>query len=79
MDPREIAEENCQYLKTCTSYYSKSQIVSFIAKTNFEYKFCELEAARYSRLRVVYPLLKMMPFAAQILSALQTRVLFLRK
>lgn len=79
MSAEEIACYNFTALNERTNYLSKRAIASFVGEFFDEYEFCELTAAKYSRLGTVYPLFARIPFVSHLLSTFQTRVLFFRK
>ncbi|MDD3642898.1 MAG: class I SAM-dependent methyltransferase [Candidatus Krumholzibacteria bacterium] len=76
---REVARRNCEVLTERTNYLSRKAIASHVGEFFDEYAFCELAAARHSRLRPAWPVLRRIPFASRLLGAFQTRVLFFRK
>lgn len=79
MSAEEAAGYNFTALNERTNYLSKRAITSFVEEFFDEYEFCELTAAKYSRLGTVYPVISRIPFASHLLSTFQTRVLFFRK
>jgi SAM-dependent methyltransferase len=79
MSPEEVAEYNYTALNERTNYLSRKEIASFMGEFFDRFGFCELAAARHSRLRRIHPLLRLIPFSSRLLSAFQTRVIFLRK
>jgi SAM-dependent methyltransferase len=79
MSAEEAARYNYEALRERTNYLSKREIASHVGEFFGEFSFCELAAARHSRLRPVYPLVRRIPFAAWLLGTFQTRALFFRK
>lgn len=79
MSAEETARYNYTALRERTNYLPKRAISSYVSEFFSEYAFCELAAARYSRLGPVYSLVGKIPSVAAVLSAFQTRVLFFRK
>ncbi len=79
MSAEEAASYSFTALNERTNYLSKRTIASFVEEFFDEYEFCELTAAKYSRLGTVYPLFAWIPFVSHLLSTFQTRVLFFRK
>ena len=79
MSAEEVARYNFTALNERTNYLSKKEIVSFVGEFFAGCRFCELLASRHSRLAPVYPVFSRIPFASQLLSTFQTRVLFFSK
>lgn len=75
----EVALENHKYLINNTTYYTKSEITQYVSKWFGSCYFCELEAAKYSRLERIYRFVKYIPLLSSILSAFQTRVIYFKK
>jgi SAM-dependent methyltransferase len=79
MSAGETARYNFEALGDRTNYLPGKEIASYVGEFFEDWAFCELAAARHSRLRPVYPVFRRIPFASSILGAFQTRVLFFRK
>jgi ubiquinone/menaquinone biosynthesis C-methylase UbiE len=79
MSAQEVAISNQQYLHHNTNYYNKKQIKDFVCEYFDDCRFCELEAAKYSRLGNYYGVVKNIPFLSDILSTFQTRVIYFQK
>ena len=79
---REVAADNSRYLRSCTTYYSKAEIirrttpyatnVSFVEDVYIKHHFGRVR-------RYLYPITRRFPFVASLFSTFYTRVLFFQK
>lgn len=78
----EVAADNTQYLRTCTTYYSKAEIlrrvrpyadtISFVEDVYIKHHFGRVR-------RYLFPLSRRFPLVSSLFGTLYTRVLFFQK
>jgi SAM-dependent methyltransferase len=78
---QEVVELNFDYLRTRTNYLSKSQIRKAVASSfdNLLFVECPMIKHSYGKVRRIYPLVRLLPFAASLYSTFYSRVIFLQK
>ncbi len=79
---REVVADNSRYLRSCTAYYSKAEIVQHVTPYAANIAFVEDVYIKHHFGRVrryLYPLARRFPLVASLFSTFYTRVLFFQK
>ncbi len=79
LDAKATAKENQRYLKEHTNYHSKSEIRRFVAMHFSQLEFLDLEIHRFTRLKMVYPIMAIIPGMKYVLGECHSRVMLIKK
>lgn len=79
---QEVVADNTRYLRSCTTYYSKAEIIGRVAPYASNIAFVEDVYIKHHFGRVrryLFPLARRFPFVSSLFSTFYTRVLFFQK